>query len=96
MLAFLVPLDSEDIQQEYDRLRHEVHSYNEELYGKPHVVVLTKRDLIPPGDPISEINAPGAAAVHVISSSSGAGIEKLKEFLWKFVETARSQEVVSP
>ena len=95
VLAFLVPMDSENIQQEYDRLRHEVESYSEELFGKPHVVVLTKRDLIPPGDPVPEINAPNAAAAHVISSSSGAGIEKLKEFLWKFVEEARTQEALS-
>jgi len=96
VLAFLVPLDSVDIQREYDGLRHEVQSFNEELYGKPHVVVLTKRDLIPQGDPVPEINAPNAAAVHVISSSSGAGIEKLKEFLWKFVEAAKAEEALSP
>jgi GTP-binding protein len=96
VLAFLVPLDSENIQQEYDRLRHEVQSYNEELYGKSHVVVLTKRDLIPPGDPIPEIKAPAAAGIHVISSSSGAGIEKLKEFLWKFVEAAKAEEALTP
>lgn len=96
VLAFLVPLDSENIQQEYDRLRHEVESYSEELYGKPHVVVLTKRDLIPTGDPIPEISAPEATAVHVISSSSGAGIEKLTEFLWRFVEEAKTQEALRP
>ena len=96
VLAFLVPLDSEDIQREYDGLRHEVQSFTEELYGKPHVVVLTKRDLIPQGDPVPEINAPNAAAVHVISSSSGAGIEKLKELLWKFVEAAKAEEALSP
>jgi GTP-binding protein len=97
VLAFLVPLDSEDgLQKEYDRLRHEIRSYSEELYAKPHIVVLTKRDLVPPGDPIPSLDAPGAASVQVISGVSGAGLEALKEYLWKFVESAKQQEVPSP
>ena len=43
VLAFLVPLDSEDPQATYRRLRSEVRQYSGALADKEHVVVLTKR-----------------------------------------------------
>ena len=93
VLAFLVPLDSEDPQLSYERLRQEVAAYSHELAEKSHVVLLTKRDLLGPGDPIPQLHAPGAAGVLAVSSASGQGIEELKEYLWKFVEPARSTAV---
>src|SRR5918912_3640626 len=36
VLAFLIPVDSNDWQYEYDTLRQEVRSYSKELAGKPH------------------------------------------------------------
>jgi hypothetical protein len=57
------------------------------------VVLLTKLDLLGPGDPIPQLDAPGAAGVLAVSSASGQGIEELKEYLWKFVEQARSTVV---
>ena len=50
VLAYLIPLDSDDPQAVYGRLRHEIEQYSEALAAKPHVVLLTKRDLLPPGD----------------------------------------------
>ena len=91
MLAFLVPLDSADPQAAYDRLRDEVRQYSEALAEKPHVVVLTKRDLLPAGDPLPALDAPEAAAVLAVSSAAGTGLEELKEFLWKFVEQAKAE-----
>jgi GTP-binding protein len=55
------------------------------------VVVLTKRDLLAPDAPLSLINAPQASGQVVISSVAGTGLEDLKEFLWRFVEVARSE-----
>ncbi|HEX7338187.1 MAG TPA: GTPase ObgE [Gemmatimonadales bacterium] len=95
VLAFLVPLDSEDPQGAYDRLRSEVRQYSEALAAKNHVVVLTKRDLLKADDPLPQLRAPEAAGVRAISSASGAGIEELKEYLWKFVEHAKADEVAS-
>jgi len=92
VLAFLVPLDSEAPQAAYDRLRDEVRRYSEPLAEQPHVLLLTKRDLLPPGDPLPPVEAPGAAGVLAISSASGSGLEELKEFLWKFVATAKQAE----
>jgi GTP-binding protein len=92
VLAFLLPLDREDLQQAYDGLRHEIKSYSEELFGKPHVVVFTKRDLLPGAAPLPSIDAPDASGLLAVSSAAGTGLEELKEFLWKFVETAKSTE----
>ena len=96
MLAFLVPLDSDDPQASYDRLRNEVRQYSETLAAKDHVVFLTKRDLLQAGDPLPQLRAPDAAGVLAISSASGAGIEELKEYLWKQVEQAKAEEVAQP
>jgi len=92
VLAFLVPLDAPDPQAAYDGLRQEVRLYSEPLAAKPHVVVLTKRDLLAEADPLPAVAAPDAAGTLAISSASGGGLDELKEFLWRFVEQARGQE----
>jgi GTP-binding protein len=92
VLAYLIPLDSPDPQSVYERLRHEVRQYSDALAAKPHVVLLTKRDLLPPGDAAPGVQAPEAAGILTVSSVAGTGLEELKEYLWKFVETAKSEE----
>src|SRR5262249_37776365 len=79
VLAFLVPLDAEDPQAVYNKLRSEVRQYSEELAAKPHLVVLTKRDLLPAGDPLPTLQAQDALRVTAISSAAGQGVEELKE-----------------
>jgi GTP-binding protein len=91
VLAVLIPLDAADPQAVYDRLRSEIRRYSEALYQKPHVVVLTKRDLVPTGAPLPALHAPSAADVLAMSAISGAGVEELKERLWPFVEAARAE-----
>jgi GTPase len=93
VLAFLIPLDSEDPQASYERLRQEVAAYSPELADKKHVVLLTKLDLLGPRSLPPQVNAPEAAGVLPVSSASGQGIEELKEYLWKFVEQAKSTEI---
>jgi GTP-binding protein len=92
VLAFLVPLDAADPQHVYDQLRREVGSYSETLYRTPHVVLLTKKDLLPAGAPVPALHAPAAARVLAISSVAGTGLDDLKEMLWRFVQTARAAE----
>ena len=92
VLAYLVPLDAPDPQAVYGRLRHEVRQYSEALAAKPHVVLLTKRDLLPEGDAAPALDAPEAAGILTISSAAGTGLEELKEYLWKFVESAKAEE----
>ena len=94
-LAFLVPLDSPDIQASYDRLREEVRRYSSALADKEHVVVLTKRDLLPADHPVPDLVAPEAHGVCAVSSAAGLGIEELKEYLWKLVEQVKASAVSS-
>lgn len=91
-LAFLVPLDSEDPAALYLQLRQEVARYSPALARKPHVLVLTKRDLLGPDVMLPEVPAPDAEGTLVISSVAGTGLEELKEFLWDFVARAKAQE----
>jgi GTP-binding protein len=95
LLAFMVPLDAEDLQQVYDRLRTEVARYSELLAARPHIVVLTKRDLLPADAVLPRITAPDAIAVHVISSAANTGLEDLKEHLWRLIWSERRAEEVT-
>ncbi|MDH4131901.1 MAG: GTPase ObgE [Gemmatimonadota bacterium] len=92
VLAFLVPLDQPDPQRVYDQLRHEVASYSEALAGKPHLVLLSKRDLLPADGPLPQLQAPGALGTLTFSSVAGSGLEEVKEYLWKAVTAARAEE----
>ena len=92
VLALLIPLDSEDPSAVYARLRNEIRRYSSALYEKPHLVVLTKRDLLPSGEPLPSIRTTDAVEVLGISSVTGAGLEELKERLWTFVAAARDEE----
>ncbi len=92
MLAYLIPLDSPDLDAVYHRLRHEIREYSETLARKAHVVLLTKRDLLPTDDTVPSIVAPDAAGILAVSGAAGTGVEEGKEYLWKFVEAAKSEE----
>ena len=95
MLAFLVPLDAPDLQAAYDRLRNEIRLHSVALYAKPHLVVLTKRDLLPPDAVLPALDAPDASDQLAVSSASGAGIDQLEERLWTFVQAARAAETAA-
>ena len=90
VLAYLVPLDSDDPAAVYRRLRKEVRSYSELLYEKPHIVVLSKRDLIPPDDPLPTLAVPDAQATIAVSSAARIGLDALKSTLWGLVAEARA------
>ncbi len=84
VIAVLVPVDSADPQATYDLLRREAALYSAELAAKPHVVVLTKGDLLPTHAPPSPpIRAQGGAPILGVSAVTGAGIKELLETLWQ-------------
>ncbi|MEP6590178.1 MAG: GTPase ObgE [Gemmatimonadota bacterium] len=94
VLAYLVPLDSPDPQLTYDGLRNEVRLYSEVLAEKPHVLVLSKRDLLPEDEELPVVHAPDALRIVDISSAAGQGLDDLKEMLWSLVQDVRRGEVV--
>ena len=92
VLAYLVPVDSPDPQTGYDMLRREATAYSEALADRPHVVVLTKTDLLPPGTPPPAVAAPEARAVLAVSAVARRGLADLCERLWALVQEAVAAE----
>ncbi len=85
VLAYLVPVDVERAQSAYDSLRDEVRAYDTEVAAKPHVVVLTKSDLLAPGEGAPPVIAPEAEGVLTVSAVAHRGLEELKEALWRLL-----------
>ena len=81
-LALMIPADALEPQAEYDKLRDELRRYSTELAAKPHAVVFTKADLLPPDWPAPKVDAPEAWGQFVISSVAQRGLDPLLEALW--------------
>ena len=81
LLAFLVPIDSMDWQEELDQLRREVEAYSPELAGKPYCVVFSKMDLLGEEEPPA-VEAPGAFGIFAISAAARHGLEPLLAAWW--------------
>ena len=94
LLAFLIPIDAEDWQAEYDQLRSEIEQYSEELAEKEHCVVFTKMDLLG-DDEAPPIEAPEAFGIFAISAAARTGLEELKLAWWRRV-LAMKKESVKP
>jgi GTPase len=92
-LAFLISVDTEDVQAEYEVLRSEIAQYSEELATKPHCVIVTKTDLLPEGEPTPRVAAPDAWAQYAISAVARRGIDTLLEDLWSHVRDRLHEEV---
>ncbi len=92
VLAYLIPLDAPDLQVSYDRLRLEVRSYSPDLHDKPHLVVLSKRDLFPTEANLPEVIAPDARGIVALSSASRQGLEVFTNQIWHLVDDARRLE----
>ncbi|HSJ25891.1 MAG TPA: GTPase ObgE [Longimicrobiales bacterium] len=84
-LAYLIPLDSEDVQAEYELLRGELGRYSLELADKPHCVILTKADMLSGDDAAPTLEAPEAWGTFVISAVARTGLPRLLEALWSRV-----------
>ncbi|MFL5562225.1 MAG: GTPase ObgE [Gemmatimonadaceae bacterium] len=90
VLAFLIPIDAMDWQEEYDALRAEVSAYSAELAAKPHCVVFTKLDLLGE-DYVPEIEAPDAFGIFSISAAGRVGLDTLLSAWWsKILELKKS------
>jgi 50S ribosomal subunit-associated GTPase HflX len=52
---------------------------------KPRVVVLTKADLLPPGEAETVAARAGLPDAHVVSAHTGQGIDRLLETWWRMI-----------
>ena len=89
ILAFMLPIDAENWQAEFDQLRHEIASYSAELASKPYCVVFTKLDLL--GEHyIPELDAPEAFGMFAISAPGRMGLDELLDGWWKQLLSLRA------
>jgi GTP-binding protein len=84
LLLFLIPVDSKNIQQEYEILLNELKQYNPELLDKKRILAITKSDMLD-----EELKAelqrevPKNIPFVFISSLANQGIVELKDLIWK-------------
>jgi GTPase len=88
VLLFMVPADtSRTIKEEYEILVNELQEYNSELMQKPHLLAITKSDML--DDELKAEMAIGLPNIPSIFISSVAqqGITELKDMLWKAINS---------
>ena len=83
ILLFMIPADSDDIQQEYQILLNELKKYNPELMNKQRVLAISKSDML--DEELMEAlrkELPIDIQTVFISAVSGLGVSELKDLLW--------------
>ncbi len=87
MLLFIIPADSNDIRKEFNTLLNELRQYNPELLDKKRMLAVSKSDLL--DDELKKELEKDLPPLHYlfISSVTSRGIEKLKDKLWKELNT---------
>jgi GTP-binding protein len=79
----MIPADSNNIHHEYNVLLNELEQYNPELLDKKRVLAITKSDMLDE-ELIAEMKKDLPEVPHVfISSITQFGIDKLKDMLWR-------------
>ncbi len=92
MLAFVIPIDAEDWQAEFDQLRNEISSYSKELAAKPFCVVFSKLDIL--GEHyVPDLEATGAFGRYSISAPGRMGLDVLLDAWWRELLSMRSATV---
>ena len=87
-LLFLVPADADDIKKEYEVLLNELKKYNPELLDKKRILAISKSDLL--DDELEteiEKDLPKDLPHIFISSYTGKNLDRLKDLLWKELNT---------
>ncbi len=82
VLLVMIPVDAEDPQAEYDRLRAELEAYSPDLARTPFLVGISKTDLLHPDEAPPVIDAEGALGAVAFSAAARSGIPELLERLW--------------
>lgn len=93
ILLFLISATSDDIQQEYNTLLHELREFNPELMDKTRLLGITKMDLI--DDARREeikVTIPKKVPVVFLSAVSQQGLDELKDVIWQNLTTVESVE----
>ena len=85
-LLFLIPADSDDINNEYAILLNELKKHNPELLDKDRLLAISKSDML--DDELKEeiaADLPDGVETLFISSVAESGLQELKDKLWKML-----------
>ena len=84
VLLFMIPVDSEDINKEYEILLHELEQFNPQMLDKHRVLAITKCDII---DEEMVMDIASQIKIDIptvfISAVAQYGLDKLKDTLWE-------------
>jgi GTP-binding protein len=81
VLLFMVPADTtRTIKEEYEILKKELQEFNPELMQKPHILAVTKSDML--DDELMEKELPTSIPSIFISSVAQKNLIELKDMLW--------------
>ena len=88
VLLYLIPIDSKNLKDEFDILQKELVKFNPELIDKQIIIAFTKCDLLDQelyDEYLNEIEGEFNSKINkvMISSFSKMGISRLKDLLWK-------------
>jgi GTPase len=84
ILLFLIPASSESIAKEFKILLNELKQYNPALLDKNRLLAITKSDLLDePALKKLKTKRPKGMPSIFISSLTNAGIDDLKDLIWK-------------
>ena len=87
VLLFMVSAEEDDIEAGYKTLLHELEQFNPELLVKERVLAITKCDLIDEElEKMIKPHLPRKIPCVFISSSTGEGLQQLKDTLWKALQ----------
>ena len=87
VLLFMIPVDSDDIKKEYEILLEELRQYNPELLDKERLLAISKSDILDE-ELIEEMKQELPKLPYIfISSITNNGITKLKDMIWKAINS---------
>ncbi len=89
ILLFMIPCDSQQINNDYQILLNELKQFNPELLDKPRILAITKMDIVEPEwKQLIQKDLPKNVPVVFISAVTQQGLDELKDLLWKELQAA--------
>ena len=87
VLLFVIPIDSENIENEYQILKNELYKYNPELLDKKRMLAVSKCDIIP-AEELEKIKKKLKLDIPLVFMSAHAqmGIMQVKDELWNLLK----------